>query len=87
MTNYSFIRRLTDGSTYRLGTACHYADGWRFISNVASHKSSRKFHPAMERCLPRWLGYPDSCESVAVEPVVVNKIEARHDQFMAKMRT
>jgi hypothetical protein len=66
MKSYNFVRRLGDGSTYRLGTACQYADGWRFISNVSSHKSSRKFHPTMERCLPRWLGYPDRCESYAV---------------------
>lgn len=67
MKNIRLLRRLQDGSVYRLGTAVEYADGWRFISNVASHKSSRKYHSTMEKCLPRWVGYPDRCESVAVE--------------------
>lgn len=69
MTNYNFFRDLQGGSTYRLGTAVQYTDGWRFISNVASHKSSRKFHATMEKCLPRWLGYPDQCRGVAITPV------------------
>jgi hypothetical protein len=63
MTNFSFFRDLPGGSSYRLGTAVQREDGWRFISNVASHKNSRKSHPTMEKCLPRWLGYPDSCRS------------------------
>lgn len=66
MANQRFLRKLSDGSTYHLGTAVQYRDGWRFLSNVTSHKSSRKFHATMEKCLPRWLGYPDKCES---EPV------------------
>lgn len=78
---YRFLRDLPDGSTYHLGSAVQYADGWRFLSNVASHKDSRKSHATMEKCLPRWLGYPDRCKS---EVVVPN--EARHDQFMAKVR-
>lgn len=68
MTNYAFTRKLSDGSSYRLGTACEYDSGWRFISNVTSHKSSRKYHATMEKCLPRWVGYPDRCESEAVKP-------------------
>jgi hypothetical protein len=64
--NHRFIRRLPGGSVYHLGTAVQYADGWRFLSNVSSHKSSRKFHPTMEKCLPRWVGYPNKCESVVV---------------------
>ena len=68
MTNYRFVRTLADGSTFHLGTAVQHDQGWRFIPNVASHKSSRKFHATMEKCLPRWVGYPDHCASVAVEP-------------------
>jgi hypothetical protein len=68
MTNYRFERVLANGATYVLGTAVEYDDGWRFISNVAAHRSSRKFHPTMERCLPRWVGYPNYCQSVAVKP-------------------
>jgi hypothetical protein len=63
MKSVSFYRTLADRTTYRLGTAVDYPDGWRFISNVAAHKNSRKFHPTMEKCLPRWVGYPDHCES------------------------
>ena len=51
--------------TYCLGTAVHSSAGWRFISLVASHGNSRKAHTTMRKCLPRWLGYPDRCESVA----------------------
>lgn len=64
--NHRFVRRLPDGSVYHLGTAVEYADGWRFLSNVASHKNSRKYHATMEKCLPRWVGYPNKCESVVV---------------------
>lgn len=67
MTNYRLIRKLSDGSTYQLGTAVQYKEGWRFISNVTSHKSSRKFHATMKKCVPPWVGYPDRCETVAVE--------------------
>jgi len=60
---FVFFRRLPDGSVYRLGTAVGTEAGWRFFPNVASRRSSRKAHPTMEKCLPRWVGYPDSCES------------------------
>lgn len=65
--NYRFTRQLGDGSSYHLGSAVYYPNGpgWRFISNVTSHKSSRKFHATMEKCLPRWVGYPDRCRSEA----------------------
>lgn len=66
MTSYRILRRLTDGSSYRLGVAVESKDGWRFISNVTSHKGSRKFHATMKKCLPRWVGYPGRCEIVAV---------------------
>ncbi len=60
----TFNRRLQDGSTFRLGTAVRNDAGWRFIPNVAAHKSSRKAHPTMDKCVPRWVGYPDRCETV-----------------------
>lgn len=68
MSNFRFLRDLPSGSAYHLGTAVYYENGpgWRFISNVTAHKSSRKFHSTMEKCLPRWLGYPDNCRSEAV---------------------
>ena len=63
MKTVRFNRRLNDGTLYMLGAAVEYAEGWRFVPNVAAHKSSRKFHPTMERCVPRWVGYPNKCES------------------------
>ena len=65
MNSYVFLRKLGDGSTYHLGTAVYYPNGpgWRFLSNVTSHKSSRKFHPTMEACVPRWARH-DSVEVV-----------------------
>ena len=71
MAGFQFLRDLPGGSTYKLGAAVQYPDGWRFISNVASHKGSRKFHPTMKACLPRWLGFPDKCRSVAIVPKTV----------------
>jgi len=61
-----FERRLPDGSVGCLGTAYESPRGWRFVPAVASHKPSRKVHATMERCLPRWLHYPDGCESRSV---------------------
>ena len=66
MKTIRFNRRLKDGSTFRLGVAVENEAGWRFIPNVASRRSSRKAHATMEKCLPRWIGYPDSCESELV---------------------
>ena len=71
MAGFQFLRDLPGGSTYKLGAAVQYPDGWRFISNVASHKGSRKLHPTMKACLPRWLGFPDKCRSVAIVPKTV----------------
>jgi mRNA-degrading endonuclease HigB of HigAB toxin-antitoxin module len=67
MKRVIFERQLSGGSSYRLGTAVEYRDGWRFISNVTSHKGSRKFHATMEKCVPRWVGYPDKCVSQTIE--------------------
>lgn len=46
-----------------LGTARLYSRGWKFTPNVADRKPSRKFHRKLERALPRWVRYPDGCES------------------------
>jgi len=62
-----FNRRLPDGSTFRLGAAVQNEAGWRFIPNVAAHRSSRKAHATMERCIPRWVGYPDRCETEVIK--------------------
>lgn len=48
---------------WRLGTVVLRDDGYRFTSNVASHGNSRKAHSTFEACLPRWVGYPDGCET------------------------
>lgn len=63
MKTVAFFRSLADGSEYRLGTACERASGWRFLPNVSSRRGSRKDHPTFEKCLPRWVGYPDRCTS------------------------
>lgn len=47
----------------RLGTVAWKGDGYRFTSNVASHGNSRKSHPTFEACMPRWVRYPDGCET------------------------
>ena len=68
MKAFKFIRQLSDGSKYHLGTAVEYPSGWRFISNT-QHKGSRKYHPTMEKCIPRWVGYPKKCEMIETTPV------------------
>jgi hypothetical protein len=66
MTSYRFLKRFPDGTSFKLGVAVNGPEGWRFLPNVSGHKISRKSHPTMEKCLPRWLGYPDRCESEVV---------------------
>lgn len=61
-----FNQRLPGGSVYRLGTAVQLEDGWRFVPNVTSRRSSGKAHPTWEKCVPRWVGYPDGCETETV---------------------
>lgn len=63
-----FYRTVKGGSTRAgiLGTAVRHPAGWRFIPAVAGRMPSRKCHPTMEACLPRWVGYPDACESEVV---------------------
>jgi len=63
MKRVNFITTL-NGTEYRVGQAQECAAGWRFISNVASHKSSRKMHPTAEACTPRWV---KNCKKVEVE--------------------
>ena len=63
MTTYVFFRRFPDRSTFVFGYATQNPAGWRFVPRVAGRRSSAKWHATMERCLPRWLGYPDHCES------------------------
>jgi len=61
---WEVIRRLSgDGHVFRLGTVTRKADGYRFWPAVAHHRPSRKAHPTFEACLPRWVGYPDRCET------------------------
>jgi hypothetical protein len=65
---FHIVRCLRDGSTYLLGVAVSREPGqWRFLPNVSGKSPSRKYHPTFEKCLPRWVGYPDSCESFEVK--------------------
>lgn len=73
-------RRLASGGTYRLGTAAKNEAGWRFLPAVSGRKTSTKAHETWEECLPRWVGYPDGCETE------MRPDEAQHDRFMAKVR-
>ena len=61
-------RPLKNGARYHLGSAIYYQsyNGWRFIPNVCGRSASRKFWPTWEASLPRWVGYPDKCETVAI---------------------
>ena len=58
-----FERRFPNGTVGRLGVAQYANNGWYFIPFVSSRRSSRKSHPTMEACIPRWVGYPNACES------------------------
>lgn len=58
------FRRLTEtGQVYVLGVTRLCRDGWRFTPNVSSRGSSRKGHPTWEASFPRWVGYPNRCET------------------------
>lgn len=65
--SWAVERRLPDGQVFRLGTVVLRGDclgfGYRFIPAVSSRKPSRKVHATFEKCLPRWVGYPDNCET------------------------
>ncbi len=61
-----FNRRLLSGQNFVLGTAREDNFGWRFTPSVSGRSPSRKSHSTLEKCLPRWLGYPDQCESEEV---------------------
>ncbi|MCP2080116.1 UNVERIFIED_ORG: hypothetical protein J2W74_001302 [Methylorubrum zatmanii] len=61
-------RRLPTGVVVRLGTIRRDAEGYRFIPNVSGRKPSRRSHGSLTECLPRWVGYPDACETRALNP-------------------
>lgn len=75
MTTIAFFRRFhgtneKPGYTFGyLGCAVQLAEGWKFIPLVSGKSTSRKFHATWEKCLPRWVGYPDSCESVPLDGI------------------
>ena len=72
----NFYWRPMGGLPFLVGTASlTNGQGWRFIPNVAGRSPSRRFHPTVERCVPRWVGYPDRCESRVVERPVVAQME------------
>jgi hypothetical protein len=57
------VRRPVGGHTVLLGVAVESEPGrWRFLPNMLGRMASRHFHPTFEACLPRWVGYPDSCD-------------------------
>lgn len=64
-TRVEFRRSYGDGSVSNnvLGVASRQAQGWRFYPRVVGRLPSRKPHPTLEACIPRWVGYPDGCTS------------------------
>jgi hypothetical protein len=65
-TNWAVERRLANGPVVRLGTVRWVGDGYRFTPNVSGRKPSRKVHPTLADSLPRWVGYPNRCETRAL---------------------
>jgi hypothetical protein len=61
------VRRLADGKPSLLGRAnYHDGKGWKFMPNVSGRDPSRRFWPTWEACLPKWVGYPNHCESLTL---------------------
>lgn len=56
-------RAFADGSRGLLGRAHMKPGGWRFYPNVSGRQSSTKAWPTWQECLPRWVGYPNKCET------------------------
>lgn len=49
---------------YLVGVAAYHKDkGWRFFPRISGKLPSRVYHPTWEKCVPRWVGYPDRCET------------------------
>jgi hypothetical protein len=66
-TVISVRRRLPpDGKVYEIGRACRDLHGWRFYPVTTAHGPSRKHWESWEACLPRWVGYPNRCETEVV---------------------
>lgn len=66
-TNWAVERRLVGGTVLRLGTVRWVGDGYRFNPNVSGRKPSRKSFGTIADCLPRWVGYPNKCETRRIE--------------------
>lgn len=56
-------RTLGTGEVLRLGTVTWVGNGYRFIPNVSGRKPSRKTFGSIAAALPRWVGYPNRCET------------------------
>jgi len=70
----AFYRRASGApkeARYLLGHACKCSitlgGWWRFVSLIKGRPSTRWAHRTMEDCLPKWLDYPDGCESEVVQ--------------------
>jgi hypothetical protein len=61
---WRFNRSEADSDRYLVGVATYFAgQGWRFNPRVSGRKPSRRFYLTWEECVPRWVGYPDRCET------------------------
>ena len=82
MNKIYFNRRLAgNAGLYRLGTAFKNDRGWKFYPHVAGRRPSAKFHVTWEACLPRWVGYPDACESEFAPDVTARVSSALREFF------
>lgn len=56
-------RTLGGGEVVRLGTVRWVGDGYRFVPSVPGRRPSRKSFGSLSDALPRWVGYPNRCET------------------------
>lgn len=63
MKKLRVFRRFANGEVLVLGTTVEYEQGWRFVPRVSGRSASRKYWPNWEKSLPKWVGYPNSCET------------------------
>lgn len=56
MTILHVIKRLDDGSVFRLGTLSQLSNGvWRFLPNVSGRRPSTGRHLRAYDAIPRWI--------------------------------
>lgn len=59
-------RNLNDGSRLCIGMVSLFNKGWKFNPYIFGRNRSTKFHETWEKAIPKWVGYPNSCETEVV---------------------